>query len=433
MTVSASIRPALAPLTLAAVLGSAAGAAASGFTLTTLLHHSGAAPGAIALLGVLAQGAMVSALPTALLLRRLDHRRATLLILSIAYGCLLPLALVAAFAPSGPWLVLGVLTLWAMHTSMGAGCVGPANAWFRHLIPGRIQGSYLGWRSGIGLAMAAVATPIAGWLLEVGPAGRLVPALLLVMGALLAVADLLVLTRAPMPLRCQSVSAVTPPLRELFRSRGVWMPALAALLSSTGRLLVAPFFVLICFACGLGPAMTALITAASMLAGAVGLAWGGRLADRGDPRQLLALMAAGGLPVLALTTVLVGCAHVLPVHVVAAGFLVLGIAGELLAGRGAAALTKLQFALAPAGSSTSFAAQESLRASGALVLGLVTTGVGSVLVTFEAPMQAWLPGFSWPLGVMVLATAFGCLACWPLRRWLTLPQSAGPPRSALAA
>ncbi len=273
-------------LMLAMLFGSVLSSGTAPYIITALLKDMDATLTQMALVPLIVQCGGLFGLPLVCLLGRMEPKSATILMLFLGRSSLVFLSLLLLTplcgGALGPSLVLG---LYAASVVIGASAGGPANLWFKEIVPSRLQGSFLGRRNAYGSLVVAALMPLFGFVLDKCSAhgirtGSVFP-ILMIMPLVAGYLDLYFLSKVEprhSPLS-QPPMGMMPEFRKALWSMAIWRAAFVPALSLSGVLLLSPFAIILCFDLGMSGFSTGLMMAFSALGVACGMIYGGKLSD----------------------------------------------------------------------------------------------------------------------------------------------------------
>jgi hypothetical protein len=262
------------------IFGSVMSAGLAPYVIITMLKDMGGTVAQMALVPLFAQSCACASLPAALLLRRMNPKHAALT-LFCAGRAVFALLLAAPLLRFSPAAVLGV---YAAGTVVGGSGMGPANCWLKAVVPETVRGGFFGERNALGLVVAALLTPVAGFVIsragEDTQRAFFYPALMFI-PLLCGFLDLRCLGKVSGADACRKSSGGgEDSVFKSVMSAGVWRAAFIPFVSNAGAAWLGPFAVILCYDIGMSGFGVGIVTAVSSVGGAAGMVLGGRLSDR---------------------------------------------------------------------------------------------------------------------------------------------------------
>jgi len=258
------------------------------YVITSILKDLNASVLQMAFVPFLAQCGGCLGLPLVFALGRMDTKKSAILmfLLSRSFMLLLVLLLLLSvfYAATGP---VAVLLLYGVSMALGVSGMGPANSWFKCILPGRIQGTFLGRRNALGCLTVAVLTPVFGYAIDCRPTGgvgtEVFYSLLLILPLAAGYFDIYFLNKVESAVkskvRDRNDADTGCGYRDFFNPE-IWKAAVVPLISLSGILLLSPFLIILYYEMGMSGFTAGLSIAFSTLGLAGGMVFGGRFSDR---------------------------------------------------------------------------------------------------------------------------------------------------------
>ena len=265
-------------LMLSAIFGSVMSAGIAPYVIITMMTDIGGGVGHMAMVSLIVQAGGCASLPIAVFFGKMRAKKASLILFGLGRGLMIFLILSPLFH-MGPTAALSFFAIGTLFCCSG---MGPANSWFKSLIPENIRGEFLGKRNAMGLLIAAGLTPLLGMVIDHRASTGLkveyfYPAIMLA-PLLCGFFDLYFLSRASETARDADTGGREKVLKSFF-SAGVWKSATIPFLSSMGATMLAPFIIILYYDMKISSFTVGILIAASSLALAVGMLSSGRAAD----------------------------------------------------------------------------------------------------------------------------------------------------------
>ena len=414
-------------LMVAMICGSVLSSGTAPYIITALLKDMDASLTQMALVPFIIQCGGFLGLPLACLLGRMDPKRVTILMLFLGRTSLVFLALLLLTplcgGGLGPTLIL---SFYAASVVIGASAGGPANLWFRDVVPSRLQGSFLGRRNAYGSLVVAALMPLFGYILDKCSAhgistGSVFPILMIIPFAA-GYLDLYFLSKVePVhPHAERPFIGAMPEFLSAFRNKAVWRATIVPMLSVSGVLLLSPFSIILCFELGMSGLATGLLMASSALGVACGMIYGGRLADKsmefvGRIFTWLPLVLATLVALLAVLATLV-FSGIISVAYATAPVILCTLSMAFFQGVLQSAQVKYTLSELRDGGVVAFSLLISLQNLGCMALLGASIWLGSWASAHAAGIRAFIPGFHYLHLIFACSITSGAMASIFLRR-----------------
>jgi len=276
-------RATLTKLMISVFWGGAVAIGVSIFSITAFLRHFPDTENFILSLPVIMQAGPLLALPLCMIFRNVHPKKVTVWLFFFVRLAMVPLPFLALFADDTvtAWGAFLCFAIMALLCTMSGGVVG---AWFRQVIPCRVQGTFMGLRSAVCNVLLMVMAALSGWLIEAGTellgSFRLTFAILFAVGTACGFGDVLYLHKAGEGRPAQvPVRSFRQELRDVIVPERLWNVSVVSMLAMAGTVFLLPVSVIILYDLGLTDTQVGILTAAGMGGLAGGLYVGGIFSD----------------------------------------------------------------------------------------------------------------------------------------------------------
>lgn len=266
-------------LMISVIFGSVMSAGIAPYVIIAMMADIGGGVGHMATVQLIIQAGGCASLPLAIIFEGISSKKASLLLFGFGRGFMIFL-IIAPLLHLGP---TAALVFFAAGTLCGCSAMGPANSWFKSLIPENSRGGFLGKRNALGLLICAALTPLIGLIIDHRAESGLkteffYPAIMLV-PLLCGFLDLYFLGRTTENGSFDRRNNNNEKILKSFCSPGIWKAAVIPFLANAGAAMLAPFIIILYYNINMSSFTIGILIAASSLALAAGMVLSGRAAD----------------------------------------------------------------------------------------------------------------------------------------------------------
>ena len=257
------------------------------YVLTTILKEYHATVFQIALIVVIIRAGGFVALPVAVLCSNFNHKRVCISLHLVAVTSLIVFPIVILYPDIAKiGIPATLLSAYAVSQIFTMSAAGPASAWFKEILPGNIQATFIGKRSALASLVIGCLTPAIGFCMEryslVGLDKKTLYVIFFSFAIVLGYTDMYFLGKVK---RSSSMAKIK--LRKTFqkvasvwKNRDIWNASTIPVIANVGTFLITPFLILLFYDLGMDKFKVGMVAGLSTLGIAAGLVIGGYFSDR---------------------------------------------------------------------------------------------------------------------------------------------------------